>query len=371
MKSHLRSYTLTLKTLSPLFIGSGKEIHKKEYVYVPRGQSVYILDIPKFSRFLADRGLVNEYTEFMLGNQNDLYKWLHEKKVNETEIKTFAAYRISAADALKHNSNLRGIQLFIKDNCLRPYVPGSSLKGAIRTAILAKMLSEKEALGKKTVKKFIDALKIKEMDRTLASKTRALETDLLHTLNFSDKKPDALNSVMRGLQISDSEPVSTDNLILTVKIDLTVAGNTKPIPIFREAIKPGVSIKLKLTLNPAILETAGIDIDLVKTAIRDFASMQEKYFFSAFKHPHNSDSTKVEDGLELYLGGGVGYVSKTVSYAMGGRDALEFVAGLMNRQFRRHKHEKDQDIGVSPHILKGTYYNNLFYRMGRCAVEIS
>lgn len=373
MKSHLRSYTLTLKTLSPLFIGSGKEINKKEYVYVPRGQSVYMLDIHKFSRFLANRGFVDEYTEFMLGNQNDLYRWLHEKKVNEAEIKTFAAYRISAADALKHNSSLRGIQLFIKDNYLRPYVPGSSLKGAMRTAILAKMVSGEKGEGERTIQRFNNIIERENFIKknTLRRETEELEVKYLNTLKVIGDERNMGNSVMKGLQVSDSEPVSTDHLVLTAKIDLPLAGNIKVIPTFRETIKPGVTIKAKLTLDPVILETAGISVDFIKAAIEDFAVMQEKYFFSAFKRPPESDSAKVRDGLELYLGGGVGYVSKTLSYPMGGKDALEFVASLMSKQFRQHKHEKDRDLGISPHILKETYYNHLFYRMGRCTVEIS
>ena len=51
MRSHLKIYTFKLKTLSPLFIGSGKEITKKEYVYVPNGHRVIMLNLISLQGF--------------------------------------------------------------------------------------------------------------------------------------------------------------------------------------------------------------------------------------------------------------------------------------------------------------------------------
>ena len=52
-KSHLQSFTVQVKTMAPLFIGSGREVNKKEYVYVPAGQKVCIIDFPLFAGFLT------------------------------------------------------------------------------------------------------------------------------------------------------------------------------------------------------------------------------------------------------------------------------------------------------------------------------
>lgn len=373
-KSHLQSFIIQVRTMGPLFVGSGREINKKEYAYVPAGQRVYMIDFHRFAGFLTAKGLEDQFTSFMLGNQNDLYQWLLSCRISEEEMKSFSSYEVMAGDALRSGYPLRGIHLFIKDNYGQPYLPGSSLKGALRTAILAKMLADQGNRSLGTLKQWEELLRgVARFGRkTLARETEQLEGNLLHTLNLHDKRYNAVNSVMRGLQVSDSRPVATTDLILCPKIDLTLAGKEIAVPTFREAIRPGVTLYSQLTLDPLILEQAGIDLDFIQNAIQEFADLQEQCFFSAFrKLPANTDKSKSEPGAELYLGGGAGYLSKTVTYPMGGREALPFVSLLMQRQFPRGHHDKDMDLGVSPHVLKGTYYDNRFYRMGRCSVEIA
>ncbi|MGI6551024.1 MAG: type III-A CRISPR-associated RAMP protein Csm5 [Syntrophomonadales bacterium] len=374
MKSHLQSFTIRIKTLGPLFIGSGREINKKEYAYIPVGQRVCIIDLQRFSRFLNDKGLEDRYITFMLGNQNDLYQWLYNCRVTDEEVNSFTAYEISAGNALKSDHPLRDIELFLKDNYGQPYLPGSSLKGAIRTAILAKMLASQRNQSLRDLRKWEEKLRRSEWagKNALGWETERVEADLLHTLNLDNNKYNAVNSVMKGLQISDSRSASTTDLILCPKIDLTLAGKEIAVPTFREAIRPGVTLLSQITLDPLILEQAGIDMGFIESAIREFANMQEQYFFSAFlKLPANTDNSKAEPGAEIYLGGGAGYLSKTVAYPMGGKEAISFVALLMQKQFSRGHHDKDMELGVSPHVLKGTYYDNKFYRMGRCSVEIA
>lgn len=376
MKSHLKSYNLKLITISPLFIGSGKEINKKEYVYDRNNNIVYILDSSKFTSFLLKNNLIEDYSDFMLSNMNDLFRWMFStKKIKQSDIKSFSSYSVNISDALKHNPNLRGIHLFIKDNYLKAYIPGSSIKGALRTAILAKLIMNNQEQERFNMKKLIENIQNmhkREFISTLNRENSQVENKYLHKLNLEDTAHNnMLNSVMRGLQVSDSESIDSNNLILTAKLDLTVAGKIKPIPTFRESIKPQVTINSKLTLDEHILSTAGIDIAFIQVALKEFVDLQEEIFYSSFKEPPNADKSRASNGTEMYLGGGVGYFSKSITYPRGGKLALELVARLMSEQFPRHSHDKDVEIGVSPHTLKGTYYNDKFYRMGRCAVEIS
>ena len=195
-KSHLQSFTVQVKTMAPLFIGSGREVNKKEYVYVPAGQKVCIIDFPRFAGFLTAKGLEDQYTSFMLGEQNDLYRWLLSCRITQEEIKSFTSYEVMAGDALKSGYALRGIHLFIKDNYGRPYLPGSSLKGALRTAILAKMLADQGDKSLTKLKKWEKSLR--ESNRyNIAGETDQLEVELLHTLNLHDERQNAVNSVMR------------------------------------------------------------------------------------------------------------------------------------------------------------------------------
>ena len=66
--------------------------------------------------------------------------FLRENKVKVEDYQQFADYEIYDVNEIIENRSLKGIQQFVKDNMGYPYIPGSSLKGAIRTAILTEKL---------------------------------------------------------------------------------------------------------------------------------------------------------------------------------------------------------------------------------------
>ena len=47
MKEYLKIYRIKITALSPIHIGSGEKINKKEYIYLPRNHQVLIPDIEK------------------------------------------------------------------------------------------------------------------------------------------------------------------------------------------------------------------------------------------------------------------------------------------------------------------------------------
>lgn len=77
------------------------------------------------------------------------------------------------------------------------------------------------------------------------------------------------------------------------------------------------------------------------------------------------------DKPQILLGGGAGFVSKTLVYpAMGYNKGLDMVSNILNRAFKDHKHFKDKQQGVSPHIVKCTYYKGQTLQMGLCEFNI-
>lgn len=357
MINHLESFTLKLKLLSPVFIGSGMEINKKEYLFY--SNKAYILDFSKLVAFLDNKGFINDYTNFMLSPKNDLNLWFTSMGINKEEYTAFTKYELSAEDALDDRHSLKGIQLFIKDTYGLPYIPGSSLKGALRTAILSKMLNDDKAYSASHM-----------MGLEMGAKT--IENDKLHTLSFATRGPvvdksNATNSAMRGLQISDSLPLCSEDLILCTKIDVKKNGFTKSINTCREALKPGTMVEFNITLDIKVLETAKINKTFILEAVKNFAEIQNMQY-SLFTTPPNVDAAKCVSGNELYLGGGVGFISKTFVYAMNEQEGLKFTANLLNRKFIKHQHMKDIAEGVSPHTIKYTSYKNKLYRFGRCEV---
>jgi len=73
----------------------------------------------------------------------------------------------------------------------------------------------------------------------------------------------------------------------------------------------------------------------------------------------------------LFLGGGAGYFSKTVSYPYCGKMGLSEVCRQMQGQFRNHYHHLDEQRGISPHTMKYALYRGLYYPYGLCKVELT
>ncbi|TYQ18239.1 UNVERIFIED_CONTAM: CRISPR-associated protein Csm5 [Acetivibrio alkalicellulosi] len=367
MKSHLKTMNLEIETLSPLYIGSGKSINKKEYIYIEKGHRVLILDNNKFFNFLVKKNLIPEYEKFMLREQKDLYKWLIELNIRKEELELFKSYEINASDAIIADKTLKEINLFIKDKYIKPYVPGSSLKGYIKTAILSKFISEDKSFSSKV---YLD-MKNKLTERKLEFKNeeREIETKYINKLPFESKKErnGSINSLMRGIQISDSEPIDIENIILCTKIDYKKDKSKSEIDIFRECIKPNTVIRHTFTYDHDIFKQCKIDIQFIKNSIKEFYNIQKKYHIDKFIIDNDFEKI-IDEEYEIYLGGGAGYNSKTLSYSLGNNDVLHFVSKIMDKKFKDHKHYQDVDLGISPRTLKCTKYNNKYYIMGRCKI---
>lgn len=88
-----------------------------------------LLDETKFFHLLLERKLEDKYTQFMLGAQTDLYRFLTaECCLSLNDIRAVSRYSIAAADALDAEHSLKEINAFVRGADGRVYVPGSSVK---------------------------------------------------------------------------------------------------------------------------------------------------------------------------------------------------------------------------------------------------
>lgn len=245
-----------------------------------------------------------------------------------------------------------------------PIIPASSLKGAIRTALLSAEIMQKPnkfSRYKQDIEKnsFSDG-----RNRLLSRETTGIEQAVFNTLGFSDKKYNAVNDVLSGLIIGDSEPLSTDYLVLCQKIDVTISGAEKKLPILRECIKPNTKIKFSLTIDNSRCQYTK---EMILNALNSFVNQYNDNFRNHFM------SNAYHGDCNIYLGGGCGYATKTFMYPLLGKTGVKLVAKtidatLPNMVRRQHGHRND--FKVSLHMLKCTVYQNALYEMGACSLEI-
>ena len=107
------------------------------------------------------------------------------------------------------------------------------------------------------------------------------------------------------------------------------------------------------------------------------AAMEEYYknYISQFSSHFTGCPPIRGNKTTFYLGGGAGYLSKTVTYGiMHGAEAVWTTAEIIDQTLPpkvrdMHKHHLDLQKGVSPHLLKCTLYRGSLCQMGAYCVK--
>lgn len=360
---HLQVYELTLTTRSPLFIGSGKVCGKAEYVFDPRRSTVMMIDPDRFLPYLLEHRLLDSYEKFVFSGMTDMNGFFRSCSIPDEEVRALSYYTVNAADALDASHSLKEIHSFVRDAAHRVYVPGSSVKGALRTVLLEQMIEQerKGSWPRETIK------------AKNARLMQQLEGEYLNTLALKKDRSgsavnDAVNSILRGIQISDSAPVPNNRMMLSGKTDVNSFGEEKKIPLCRECTVPGTEICFKLTIDRSVLKN-GFTAETILAAVSGFDAYYNEYM-SGFPTPRSAAGVSY-DGC-LILGGGTGFFAKSLAYPyLGFDDGLTYTADTMKRSFRRHKHEDDAgSYGISPHTAKYGQYKGKLYPYGVCEVTL-
>ena len=359
MRNFLKNYEFTLTVKGPVHIGDGKTLTKVDYFFYK--DRIYFPNLHKMFLYIKQMHLTSDYESFMYSARNDLTYWLNDKRIISAVAEKCTDYSISLVGSSA--SKPRNLSTFVKDPYGNPYIPGSSLKGLIRTLLLAKEIVDNPddyAEIERDIRRGIRNPRANK-NNMLNSESSTLEEIAFHKLNCSDKRKNAVNDVFKGLIVSDSQPLSTNDLIVTEKIDYNIVGNEKPLPLYRESLVPNTQVKFNVTIDTSIFNYT---IDDILQAVKLFAEDYYTYFSSNFRGIKKPTSNTV------WLGGGAGYVGKTIMYNLFGDDAYNIVSSVLNVTTKHH-HDKDTKKGVSPVTVKLTKYNNTLCHCGECTLSIA
>lgn len=416
MSDYKKSYKAKLEVCGPVHIGSGRVLFKNDYIYEKETDKIHVIDDLKIVQCMKKLGLLQEYEAYMYqnpvsGGMTALGEWLLERGVTLEQVKPWILYSMSAQDVTINddvfmdknsmNKDSMEIQAFLKDAHGQPYVPGTSLRGVIRTALMARMILHKGAdkvevdkLRQKWNKEFLTLDYKREMEEIEESSEKL---GISHLLEENKKNKNQFNDMvdlyMSAIEISDSRPLPIESLILCQKVDMLY--DTKPqkncLGVFRESLKPGTIIEFDFSLNTAILhrkpELAKIfDVTDILAAISESYQNIQAVFVSKFTEINFLNRKNHNKASYLYLGGGTGYNPKTLAYPLlGYLDGVKVVSRIlhwsqMNEQGnnaskdpldakKSHGHDIE-DLVVSPHTLKCTKYHKKLYEIGLCKLSM-
>lgn len=358
-QDHLQIFDLTLNVWAPLFVGNGSSYTKKEYMYNTRNGKVSFLDEQKFFSFLVEHDLVDRYGQFMLSEQSNLWAFLSKDcGISDAELKTLTRYQIEVGDALDAEHSLKEIHAFQRNAQGHAYIPGSSIKGALRTAWLLSAVLADRSTGHS----------LAPNRRATFPEEKYVNQLRLRTLKDGSIAPDAVNSIFRGIQVSDSLPIPDNCMMLAGKTDSATDGGTHSINLCRECVAPGTAIRFKLTLDQSVLK-GRITKDSLLEAIQQFDAYYQQTYARHFTLPRSA--VNLPQQPYLILGGGSGFFAKSLAYPyLGEKEGLRWTAEQMAQMFRKHKHERDAEKGISPHTMKYARFRGRLYPYGYCGVSI-
>lgn len=171
-EAHLQTFDLILKTRSPIFIGCGKSITKKEYIFDSSKNEVRFLDEEKFFTYLAEHDLADAYEGYIMEkNGRDMRDFLQNVcRISESELESITRVRISGADAADARHSLKAIHRFVRDGWGNVYIPGSSIKGALRIVLLKAMILKDQKPNVES------AQYLRELEKAVDSADRKMDT---------------------------------------------------------------------------------------------------------------------------------------------------------------------------------------------------
>ena len=403
MMAMFENYTFTLETLSPLRIGSGEKLDSKQY-YLDDNH-ILRLDQRKWTKLLSRKRLVDKYTNAILKG-TDLHTFVQDYRrfISLSELKDAALYQAPVYRLpydLRDRGNTPYIHLFQSDSEGNPYIPGSSLKGAIVASLLAvyykDIFTDEQRQGfENAVHSMMESIPDKHKWKAVEAEAKKALKPMFPDLAKKHINPDNKRVIylMQAIRVSDSDPIDRGQLAVCEKADVfpidrrfadgTWEVSEKNPGIFHESLIPGTKVTFRLSIDEGKLKlfrkdmTAKDAIKWITNALDTFRAQQDEVYTQKFVEKVNGTMDQlVQDVVSnetnhFYLGAGVGWVNKTLTYSIFGNepDTVGFVADFLDLQFGRNKHEDDVDLGVSPHKLKCVYYKDERHLMGHCAFSI-
>ena len=289
MKTEYRTFQFTLLAMAPIHTGSGDKYTSREFIY--EDGYFYFPDMGKFYNRMVEKGYDQKFERFLQerkasASNNRLISFLEDNRISDRD---FGGYRIKETGFETEKNNIDSklgtineVSKFMRDSYGNPYIPGSSLKGAIRTIL---MNTNPDWNNENVVKD-------KKENKSL--------------IPWGAKKGQNYDDLFNAIRVSDSKPFSNESLILVQKWDCSAKTSlAKPLPLYREALTPGKIINFKITTTT---KEAGELIEKLGEKAFEFYNDYKIFFLKDF--PENKIQPNIQ--YPIYLGAGSGVWTKTI-----------------------------------------------------------
>ena len=100
MNDYLKHYKLTLTAQAPVFIGNGKSVSKKEYIFSKVEKKIYVPNQIKMFQFMVETHRTNEFQLYLLKSSDDFVNWLYKMNITKAQYMQWVDYTVDSGDAI-------------------------------------------------------------------------------------------------------------------------------------------------------------------------------------------------------------------------------------------------------------------------------
>ena len=366
--SNIIRYKMKLEVLTPLHIGGAdykSKLDKKEYVFDKDKGTLTLIDSEKFVGFLIKKNLFDEYIFYIQKNLN-LKKNEQDKNIKLIDFlkskdiyKNIEEFRKKAPIKLDMNiEKMNDIKLMLRDVQGKPYIPGTSIKGALINLLLVDyIIKNREEFSKE--KRII----LSESKKADDSSIRSLKNEIKKIVNQIEKSiiygnnKDLEKSKRFGISVSDSYSYSNTRTNFYQDIDEKRANKlgedkTKLMPVAREYIMANSIFDFDITLDIDLMQKSKFKIKNIDGLISSIESAIS-YLIDVLE---DKNSPRTEN---LILGANTGFLQKTIVYALfeDEKERLEVIKKLLHTKkgdkIKDHLNDK-----FAPRVLNRIKINN-------------
>ena len=360
---------MKLEVLTPLHIGGAdykSKLDKKEYIFDKDKKTLTLIDNEKFIAFLIKKNLFEKYIAYIENNVNakvmiqnrniNLFNFLKANNID----KDIQDFRKKAPIKLDMNiENMNDIKLMLRDVQGKPYIPGTSIKGALINLLLVDYIIKNREKFSKEKRIILSECKKTNDDRSI----RGLKNDIKKIVNqieksiiYSDNKS-LEKSKKFGISVSDSYSYSNTRTNFYQDIDEKRTNKpgedkSRPMPVAREYIIANSIFDFDITLDIDLLEESKLKIKNIDDLI-DSIENAMSYLIDVLE---DKNSPRTEN---LVLGANTGFLQKTIVYALfeDEKERLEVVKKLLHKNQKNviGNHLNDK---FDPRVLNRIKINN-------------
>ncbi len=332
---------MRLEVLTPVHIGDGEEIIPWEYA--PRGSKVDIYPVEYLTQALARKVFGQRLRNVLLDLRNSVREEGFKSNLgqflerNGLGIEPLYSLEKTKGVELFGNGEYRPIKSFLKTSG-RVYIPGSEVKGALRTIFVYGVVVRELKRGNRKLFNFIRAIvrdAVKEVRGAEKKKIKKIwdkHSSRIEALVLREGSPDrrdAKYDLFKAVMVSDSEVKKPSEALFVDSIRMI--GTKRHIYEVAEYINPGVSFEVRIDIDEdtkkalkRTMENQYIDLlnseFLRESAVsfyRHLVSIDEKFFEKHSREierdPHLEAKRAINSGdFILRIGKHQGFLSITL-----------------------------------------------------------